>query len=155
MTVNGLRRVFIVGESDVITETNDTYICERKQNGLQYIYSLTSNYIYSQRSADTISLQAPTAQELTLADSLQDKSDSRAIQEFKTYRNIINDFYNTYIYTQYVKPKTFAIYCQYLTVKCTGLSDTAASKKINVPCRSVERYKVMYGTMFYNFMKNK
>lgn len=155
MTVNGLRRVFIIGNGDTVTETNNKYICERRQTGLQYMYSLTSNYIYSQRSAYTISLQAPTAQDLTLADSLQDKSDSRAIQEFKTYRNIINDFYNTYIYTQYIKPKTFAIYCQYLTVKCTGLSDTAASKKINVPCRSVERYKVMYGTMFYNFMKNK
>jgi hypothetical protein len=155
MTVNGLRRVFIIGEGDSVTETNDTYICERKQNCLQYIYSKVSKYLYSQRSADTISLQAPTSQDLTLADSLQDKSDAQALQEFKAYVNIINDFYNTYIHTQYIKPKTFAIYCQYLIVKCTGLSDTAASKKINVPCRSVERYKAMYNTMFYDFVTNK
>lgn len=155
MTVNGLRRVFIIGEGDTITETNDTYICERQQNGLQYMYSLTSNYIYSQRSADTISLQAPTAQDLTLADSLQDKSDARAIQEFKTYRNIINDFYDTYKHSIQVVAKTFDIYCKYLTVKCLGLSDDAVSRKINVPIRSIERYKAAYSTMFYDFMKNK
>lgn len=155
MTVNGLRRVFIIGEGDTITETNDKYICERKQNGLQYMYNLTSNYIYSQRSADTISLQAPTAQDLTLADSLQDKSDARALQEFKAYVNIINDFYKTYINTQFIKPKTFAVYCQYLTVKCLGLSDNAVSRKINVPIRSIERYKAAYSTMFYDFIKNK
>lgn len=155
MTVNGLRRVFIIGEGDTITETNDTYICERQQNGLQYMYSLTSNYIYSQRSADTISLQAPTAQDLTFADSLQDKSDARAIQEFKTYRNIINDFYDTYKHSIQVVAKTFDIYCKYLTVKCLGLSDDAVSRKINVPIRSIERYKAAYSTMFYDFMKNK
>ena len=97
MTVNGLRRVFIIGNGDTVTEANDTYICERQQTGLQYMYNLTSNYIYSQRSADTISLQAPTAQDLTLADTLQDKSDARALQEFKAYKSIIDDFYNTYI----------------------------------------------------------
>lgn len=155
MTVNGLRRVFIIGNGDAVTETNDKYICERRQTGLQYIYSLTSNYIYSQRSADTISLQAPTAQDLTLADSLQDKSDARALQEFQAYVNIINDFYNTYKSSSKVILKTFDIYCQYLTVKCLGLSDNVASKKINVPCRSVERYKAMYNTMFYNFVTNK
>lgn len=155
MTVNGLRRVFIIGNGDIVTETNDTYICERQQNGLQYMYSLTSNYIYSQRSADTISLQAPTSQDLTLADSLQDKSDARVLQEFKAYINIINDFYNTYKSSSKVVLKTFDIYCQYLTVKCLGLSDNVASKKINVPCRSVERYKAMYSTMFYDFVKNK
>lgn len=155
MTVNGLRRVFIIGNGDTVTETNDTYICERQQNGLQYMYSLTSNYIYSQRSADTISLQAPTTQDLTLADSLQDKSDARALQEFKAYVNIINDFYNTYKSSSKVVLKTFDIYCQYLTVKCLGLSDNIASKKINVPCRSVERYKAMYNTMFYDFVTNK
>lgn len=155
MTVNGLRRVFIVGDGDTITETNDTYICARQQNGLQYMYSLTSNYIYSQRSADTISLQAPTAQNLTLADSLQDKSDARAIQEFKTYRNIINDFYDTYKHSIQVVAKTFDIYCKYLTVKCLGLSDDAVSRKIDVPIRSIERYKAAYSTMFYDFMKNK
>lgn len=155
MTVNGLRRVFIVGASDIITETNDTYICERKQNGLQFLYQLTSNYIYSQRSADTISLQAPTAQDLTLADSLQDKSDAHAIQEFKTYRNIINDFYDTYKHSIQVVAKTFDVYCKYLTVKCLGLSDDAVSRKINVPIRSIERYKAAYSTMFYDFMKNK
>ena len=119
------------------------------------MYSLTSNYIYSQRSADTISLQAPTSQDLTLADSLQDKSDARVLQEFKAYINIINDFYNTYKSSSKVVLKTFDIYCQYLTVKCLGLSDNVASKKINVPCRSVERYKAMYSTMFYDFVKNK
>lgn len=155
MTVNGLRRVFIIGEGDTITETNDTYICERQQNGLQYMYSLTSNYIYSQRSADTISLQAPTAQDLTLADSLQDNSDARAIQEFKTYRNIINDFYDTYKHSIQVVAKTFDVYCKYLTIKCLGLSDDAVSRKINVPIRSLERYKAAYSTMFYDFMKNK
>lgn len=155
MTVNGLRRVFIVGASDIITETNDAYICERKQNGLQFLYQLTSNYVYSQRSADTISLQAPTSQDLTLADSLQDKSDARALQEFQAYINIINDFYNTYKSSSKVVLKTFDVYCQYLTVKCLGLSDNVASKKINVPCRSVERYKAMYNTMFYDFVTNK
>lgn len=155
MTVNGLRRVFIIGNGDIVTETNDTYICERQQNGLQYMYSLTSNYIYSQRSADTISLQAPTSQDLTLADSLQDRTDARVLQEFKAYINIINDFYNTYKSSSKVVLKTFDIYCQYLTVKCLGLSDNVASKKINVPCRSVERYKAMYSTMFYDFVKNK
>lgn len=155
MTVNSLRRVFIIGNGDTVTETNDTYICERQQNGLQYMYSLTSNYIYSQRSADTISLQAPTTQDLTLADSMQDKSDARALQEFKAYVNIINDFYNTYKSSSKVVLKTFDIYCQYLTVKCLGLSDNIASKKINVPCRSVERYKAMYNTMFYDFVTNK
>lgn len=155
MTVNGLRRVFIIGEGDTITETNDTYICERQQNGLQYIYSLTSNYIYSQRSADTISLQAPTAQDLTLADSLQDKSDARALQEFKAYVNIINDFYDTYINTQFIKPKTFTVYCQYLTLKCTGLPDYKIYDKINITNKPLQRYKAMYGTMFYNFVKNK
>lgn len=155
MTVNGLRRVFIIGKGDSVIETNDTYICERQQTGLQYMYSNVSKYLYSQRSADTISLQAPTAQDLTLADSLQDKSDPRALQEFKAYVNIINDFYNTYKSTSKVVLKTFDIYCQYLTVKCLGLSDNVASKKINVPCRSVERYKAMYNTMFYDFVKNK
>ena len=155
MTVNGLRRVFIIGNGDTVTETNDKYICERKQNGLQFLYQSTSNYIYSQRSADTISLQAPTSQDLTLADTLQDKSDARALQEFKVYVNIINDFYNTYKSSSKVVLKTFDIYCQYLTVKCLGLSDNVASKKINVPCRSVERYKAMYSTMFYDFVKNK
>lgn len=155
MTVNGLRRVFIIGEGDSVTETNDTYICERQQNGLQYLYSKVSKYLYSQRSADTISLQAPTAQDLTLADSLQDKSDTRAIQEFKTYRNIINDFHDTYKHSIQVVAKTFDIYCKYLTVKCLGLSDDAVSRKINVPTRSIERYKAAYSTMFYDFMKNK
>lgn len=155
MTVNGLRRVFIIGDGDTITETNDKYICERKQNGLQYMYSNVRKYLYSQRSADTISLQAPTSQDLTLADSLQDKSDARALQEFKAYVNIINDFYKTYKSSSKVVLKTFDIYCQYLTVKCLGLSDNVASKKINVPCRSVERYKAMYNTMFYDFVKNK
>lgn len=155
MTVNGLRRVFIVGKGDCVTETNDTYICKRKQTGLQYMYSNVSKYLYSQRSADTISLQAPTSQDLTLADTLQDKSDARALQEFKAYVNIINDFYNTYKSSSKVVLKTFDIYCQYLTVKCLGLSDNVASKKINVPCRSVERYKAMYNTMFYDFVKNK
>ena len=147
--------MFIIGEGDTITETNDTYICERQQNGLQYIYSLTSNYIYSQRSADTISLQAPTAQDLTLADSLQDKSDARALQEFKAYVNIINDFYDTYINTQFIKPKTFTVYCQYLTLKCTGLPDYKIYDKINITNKPLQRYKAMYGTMFYNFVKNK
>lgn len=155
MTVNGLRRVFIIGEGDSVTETNDIYICERRQNGLQYLYSKVSKYLYSQRSADTISLQAPTSQDLTLADSLQDKSDARALQEFQAYINIINDFYNTYKNSSKVVLKTFDVYCQYLTVKCLGLSDNVASKKINVPCRSVERYKAMYNTMFYDFVTNK
>lgn len=155
MTVNGLRRVFIVGASDIITETNDTYICERKQNGLQFLYQLTSNYIYSQRSADTISLQAPTSQDLTIADSLQDKSDARALREFKAYISIINDFYNTYKDSTKVVPRTFYIYCQYLTVKCTGLPDYKIYKKINITNKPLQRYKAMYNTMFYNFVKNK
>lgn len=155
MTVNGLRRVFIIGNGDTVTETNDTYICERRQTGLQYMYSLTSKYIYSQRSADTISLQAPTSQDLTLVDSLQDKSDAQALQEFKTYRNVINDFYNTYKHSIQVVARTFDIYCKYLTVKCLGLSDDAVSRKINVPKRSIERYKAKYNTMFYDFVKNK
>lgn len=155
MTVNGLRRVFIIGNGDTVTETNDTYICERRQTGLQYMYSLTSKYIYSQRSADTISLQAPTSQDLTLVDSLQDKSDAQALQEFKTYRNVINDFYNIYKHSIQVVARTFDIYCKYLTVKCLGLSDDAVSRKINVPKRSIERYKAKYNTMFYDFVKNK
>lgn len=155
MTVNGLRRVFIIGEGDTITETNDTYICERQQNGLQYIYSLTSNYIYSQRSADTISLQAPTAQDLTLVDTLQDKSDVQALQEFKTYTNIINDFYNTYKSSSKVVLKTFDIYCKYLILKCTGLPDYKIYDKINITNKPLQRYKAMYNTMFYNFVKNK
>lgn len=155
LAVNGLRRVFIIGESDVITETEDKYICKRRQNGLQYMYSLTSNYIYSQRSADTISLQAPTSQDLTLADSLQDKSDARALQEFKAYISIINDFYNTYKDSTKVVPRTFYIYCQYLTVKCTGLPDYKIYKKINITNKPLQRYKAMYNTMFYNFVKNK
>ena len=155
MTVNGLRRVFIIGEGDTITETNDTYICERQQNGLQYMYSLTSNYIYSQRSADTISLQAPTSQDLTLADSLQDKSDARAIQEFKAYENIINDFYNTYINTQFIKPKTFAVYCQYLTLKCTGLNNNTCAARLTIGHATLDRYIARYNTMFYDFIKNK
>lgn len=155
MTVNGLRRVFIVGESDIITETNDTYICERKQNGLQFLYQLTSNYIYSQRSADTISLQAPTSQDLTLADSLQDKSDVQALQELQTYTNIINDFYNTYKSSSKVVLKTFDIYCKYLILKCTGLPDYKIYDKINITNKPLQRYKAMYNTMFYNFVKNK
>lgn len=155
MTVNGLRRVFIIGEGDTITETNDKYICERKQNGLQFLYQLTSNYIYSQRSADTISLQAPTSQDLTIADSLQDKSDARALREFKTYISIINDFYNTYKDSTKVVPRTFYIYCQYLTVKCMGLPDYKIYKKINITNKPLQRYKAMYNTMFYNFVKNK
>lgn len=155
MTVNGLRRVFIIGEGDTITETNDEYICERKQNGLQFLYQLTSNYIYSQRSADTISLQAPTSQDLTLADTLQDKSDARALREFKTYISIINDFYNTYKDSTKVVPRTFYIYCQYLTVKCMGLPDYKIYKKINITNKPLQRYKAMYNTMFYNFVKNK
>lgn len=155
MTVNGLRRVFIIGEGDTITETNDKYICERKQNGLQFLYQLTSNYIYSQRSADTISLQAPTSQDLTIADSLQDKSDVRALREFKTYISIINDFYNTYKDSTKVVPRTFYIYCQYLTVKCMGLPDYKIYKKINITNKPLQRYKAMYNTMFYNFVKNK
>lgn len=155
MTVNGLRRVFIVGASDIITETNDTYICERRQTGLQYMYSLTSNYIYSQRSADTISLQAPTAQDLTLADSLQDKSDTRALQEFKAYINIINDYYNTYIDTQYVNNTTFSKYCKYLTLKCTGLPDYKILSTLECSAVTLNKYKHKYNTMFYNFVKNK
>lgn len=155
MTVNGLRRVFIIGEGDSVTETNDRYICERQQNGLQYLYSKVSKYLYSQRSADTISLQAPTSQDLTIADSLQDKSDARALREFKTYISIINDFYNTYKDSTKVVPRTFYIYCQYLTVKCIGLPDYKIYKKINITNKPLQRYKAMYNTMFYNFVKNK
>lgn len=155
MTVNGLRRVFIIGEGDSVTETNDTYICERQQNGLQYLYSKVSKYLYSQRSADTISLQAPTSQDLTIADSLQDKSDARALREFKTYISIINDFYNTYKDSTKVVPRTFYIYCQYLTVKCIGWPDYKIYKKINITNKPLQRYKAMYNTMFYNFVKNK
>lgn len=155
MTVNGLRRVFIIGDGDTITETNDKYICERKQNGLQYMYNLTSNYIYSQRSADTISLQAPTAQDLTLADTLQDKSDARALQEFKAYISIINDYYNTYIDTQYVNNTTFSKYCKYLTLKCTGLADYSILARLGFSATTLSKYKNQYSTMFYNFVKNK
>lgn len=155
MTVNGLRRVFIIGEGDSVTETNDIYICERRQNGLQYLYSKVSKYLYSQRSADTISLQAPTSQDLTIADALQDKSDPCALQEFKTYKSIIDDFYNAYINTQLIKPKTFAVYCQYLLLKCTGLPDYKIYDKINITNKPLQRYKAMYSTMFYNFVKNK
>lgn len=155
MTVNGLRRVFIIGNGDTVTETNDKYICERRQTGLQYIYSLTSNYIYSQRSADTISLQAPTAQDLTLADTLQDKSDARALQEFKAYVNIINDFYSAYKSSSKVVLKTFDIYCKYLILKCTGLPDYKIYNKINITNKPLQRYKAMYSTMFYDFVKNK
>lgn len=155
LTVNGLRRVFIIGEGDTITETDNKFICKRRQNGLQFIYQLTSNYIYSQRSADTISLQAPTSQDLTIADSLQDKSDARALREFKTYISIINDFYYTYKDSTKVVPRTFYIYCQYLTVKCMGLPDYKIYKKINITNKPLQRYKAMYNTMFYNFVKNK
>lgn len=155
MTVNGLRRVFIIGNGDTVTEANDTYICERQQTGLQYMYNLTSNYIYSQRSADTISLQAPTAQDLTLADTLQDKSDARALQEFKAYKSIIDDFYNTYINTQFIKPKTFAAYCQYLMLKCTGLADYSILARLGFSATTLSKYKNHYSTMFYDFVKNK
>lgn len=155
MTVNGLRRVFIVGASDIITETNDAYSCERKQNGLQFLYQLTSNYIYSQRSADTISLQAPTSQDLTLADSLQDQSDARALQEFKAYISIINDYYNTYIDTQYVNNTTFSKYCKYLTLKCTGLPDYEILTTLECSAVTLNKYKHKYNTMFYDFVTNK
>lgn len=155
MTVNGLRRVFIIGNGDTVTEANDTYICERQQTGLQYMYNLTSNYIYSQRSADTISLQAPTAQDLTLADTLQDKSDARALQEFKAYINIINDFYSAYKSSSKVVLKTFDIYCKYLILKCIGLPDYKIYNKINITNKPLQRYKAMYSTMFYDFVKNK
>lgn len=155
MTVNGLRRVFIIREGDTVTETNDTYICERRQTGLQYMYSLTSNYIYSQRSADTISLQAPTSQDLTLADSLQDKSDTQSLQEFKAYVNIINDFYNTYTDTIYVNDTTFYKYCKYLTLKCTGLPDYQILTRLGFSAVTLSKYKNKYNTMFYNFVKNK
>lgn len=155
MTVNGLRRVFVIGNGDTVTEANDTYICERQQTGLQYMYNLTSNYIYSQRSADTISLQAPTAQDLTLADTLQDKSDARALQEFKTYVNIINDFYSAYKSSSKVVLKTFDIYCKYLILKCIGLPDYKIYNKINITNKPLQRYKAMYSTMFYDFVKNK
>lgn len=155
MTVNGLRRVFIIGNGDTVTETNDTYICERRQTGLQYMYSLTSIYIYSQRSADTISLQAPTSQDLTLADTLQDKSDPCALQEFKTYKSIINDYYNTYIDTQYVNNTTFYKYCKYLTLKCTGLPDYKILTTIECSAVTLNKYKHKYNTMFYDFVTNK
>lgn len=155
MTVNGLRRVFIIDNGDTVTETNDKYICERRQTGLQYMYNLTSNYIYSQRSADTISLQAPTAQDLTLADTLQDKSDARALQEFKAYVNIINDFYSAYKSSSKVVLKTFDIYCKYLILKCTELPDYKIYNKINITNKPLQRYKAMYSTMFYDFVKNK
>lgn len=155
MTVNGLRRVFIIGKGDSVTETNNTYICERQQNGLQFLYQLTSNYIYSQRSADTISLQAPTSQDLTLADSLQDKSDARALQEFKAYVNIITDFYNTYIDTIYVNDTTFYKYCKYLTLKCTGLPDYQILARLGFSAVTLSKYKNKYNTMFYHFVKNK
>lgn len=155
MTVNGLRRVFIIGQGDFVTETNDTYICERRQTGLQYMYSLTSIYIYSQRSADTISLQAPTSQDLTLADTLQDKSDPCALQEFKTYKSIINDYYNTYIDTQYVNNTTFYKYCKYLTLKCTGLPDYKILTTLECSAVTLNKYKHKYNTMFYDFVTNK
>lgn len=155
MTVNGLRRVLIIGNGDTVTETNDKYICERKQNGLQFLYQSTSNYIYSQRSADTISLQAPTSQDLTLADTLQDKSDARALQEFKAYISIINDYYNTYIDTQYVNNTTFSKYCKYLTLKCTGLADYSILARLGFSATTLSKYKNQYSTMFYNFVKNK
>lgn len=155
MTVNGLRRVFIIGKGDSVTETNNTYICERQQNGLQFLYQLTSNYIYSQRSADTISLQAPTSQDLTLADSLQDQSDAQALQEFKAYVNIITDFYNTYIDTIYVNDKTFYKYCKYLTLKCTGLPDCQILARLGFSAVTLSKYKNKYNTMFYHFVKNK
>lgn len=155
MTVNGLRRVFIIGEGDCVTETNDIYICERCQNGLQYLYSKVSKYLYSQRSADTISLQAPTSQDLTIADTLQDKSDARALQEFKAYVNIINDFYSAYKSSSKVVLKTFDIYCKYLLLKCTGLPDYKIYNKINITNKPLQRYKAMYSTMFYDFVKNK
>lgn len=155
MTVNGLRRVFIVGEGDTITETNDKYICERRQTALQYMYSLTSNYVYSQRSADTISLQAPTSQDLTLADTLQDKSDARALQEFKAYISIINDYYNTYIGTQYVNNTTFSKYCKYLTLKCTGLPDYKTLTTLECSAVTLNKYKHKYNSLFYDFVTNK
>lgn len=155
MTVNGLRRVFIIGELDTVTEAEGAYICERRQTGLQYMYSLTSNYIYSQRSADTISLQASTSQDLTLADSLQDKSDARAQQEFKVYVNIINDYYNTYIDTQYVNNTTFYKYCKYLTLKCTGLPDYKILITLGCSAVTLNKYKHKYSTMFYDFVTNK
>lgn len=155
MTVNGLRRVFIIGNGDTVTETNDNYICTRKQNGLQFLYQSTSNYLYSQRSADTISLQAPTSQDLTLADTLQDKSDARALQEFKTYISIINDYYNTYVDTQYVNNTTFSKYCNYLTLKCTGLADYSILARLGFSATTLSKFKNQYSTMFYNFVKNK
>ena len=155
MTVNGLRRVFIIGNGDTVTETNDKYICARRQTGLQFMYSLTSNYIYSQRSADTISLQAPTSQDLTLADTLQDKSDARALQEFKAYISIINDYYNTYIDTQYVNNTTFSKYCKYLTLKCTGLPDYKTLTTLECSAVTLNKYKRKYNTMFYDFVTNK
>lgn len=155
MTVNGLRRVFVIGQGDTITETNNAYICERQQNGLQYMYYITKKYLRRQRSADTISLQAPTSQDLTIADLLQDHSDPCALQEFKTYENLINDFYKTYISTQFVKPKTFAVYCQYLTLKCTGLNNNTCAARLTIGHATLDRYIASYSTMFYDFIKNK
>lgn len=155
MTVNGLRRVFIIGNGDTVTETHDKYICVRRQTGLQYMYSLTSNYIYSQRAADTISLQAPISQDLTLADLLQDKSDTCAQQEFKAYISIINDYYNTYIDTQYVNNTTFAKYCKYLTLKCMGLPDYKILTTLDCSAVTLNKYKHKYNTMFYDFVTNK
>lgn len=155
MTVYGLRRVFIIGEGDTITETNDKYICQRKQNGLQFLYQLTSKYVYSQRSANTISLQAPTSQDLTIADLLQDKSDARALREFKAYVNIITDFYKTYSDTLYVNDTTFYKYCKYLTLKCMGLPDYQILVRLGFSAVTLSKYKNKYSTMFYNFVKNK
>lgn len=155
MTVNGLRRVFIIGNLDTVAETKDKYICERQQNGLQLMYQTVSNYIYNQRSADTISLQAPTSQDLTLADLLQDTKDPSALQEFQTYINIINDFYKTYIDTQYVNNTTFSKYCKYLTLKCTGLPDYQILQKLNLTRVTIGKHKSRYSTMFYDFVKNK
>lgn len=155
MTVNGLRRVFIIGNGDTVTETNDTYICERQQNCLQFLYYHTKKYLRKQRSANTISLQSPTSQDLTLVDLLQDHSDPCAIQEFKTYENLINDFYKTYISTQFVKPKTFAMYCQYLILKCTGLNNNTCAARLTIGHATLDRYIASYSTMFYDFIKNK
>lgn len=155
MTVNGLRRVFIIGNGDAVTETNDTYICERQQNGLQYMYYITKKYLRHQRSANTISLQSPTSQDLTIADLLQDHSDPCALQEFKTYENLINDFYKTYISTQFVKPKTFAVYCQYLILKCTGLNNNTCAARLTIGHATLDRHIASYSTMFYDFIKNK
>lgn len=155
MTVNGLRRVFKFGAFDALQETDKHYTVERTQNALQFMYQVVSNYIYNQRSADTISLQSHTAKNLTLADLLQDTSDPSALQEYRTYVDIINGFYNTYNNTIYVKPKTFAIYCQYLTLKCTGLPDYQIYNKIGITNKPLQKYKSQYGTMFLNYVKHK